>query len=105
MPVEGQWERANTPLGRRDKWLLTALVVLAVVVAASFGGYYALRSSPSADRGCLVTTVASTMGGASLKICGAAAHAYCRSQGPLSRTIAAACRRRGFAADVEAGAR
>ena len=43
--------------------------------------------------------VPSTMGGARLRVCGADAHAFCRTQGG-DASIAAACRQQGFAADL-----
>lgn len=45
-------------------------------------------------------SVPSTMGGASLRRCGAAARAFCRDQGRSDRTIAAACRRQGYAIET-----
>jgi len=99
MPVEGQWQRANTPLRPRDKRLLAAVAVIAVVAVAAFAVFLLTHlSSPSAS-GCLEVKVPSTMGGASLKVCGADAHAFCRAQGRDAR-IAAACRRQGFGADL-----
>jgi hypothetical protein len=103
MPVEGQWERASTPLGRRDKRLLAAVGVIAVVAVAAFTVLYLTRSSSPSARGCLVVDVPSTMGGARLRVCGAAAHTFCRTQGSRDAGIAAACRRQGFAADLRPG--
>ena len=98
--MEGQWQRANTPLGRRDKRLL-AVAALAVAVAAAVGGVYAAQSSSRSDAGCVVVSMPSTMGGAEVRNCGAAAHTFCRLQGRVDGAVAAACRRQGFAADVK----
>jgi hypothetical protein len=102
MPVEGQWQRANTPLSRRDKRLLGALAVLAAAGAAALGIAFATHTS-SSGAGCVTVDVPSTMGGARLHNCGNAAHRFCRTQGPRDARIAAACRKQGFAADVAAG--
>jgi hypothetical protein len=99
MPLEGQWERANTPLGPRDKRLIAAVGVIAVVAVAAFAVFLLTRSSSASARGCLEVRVPSTMGGSTLRACGAAAHTFCRTQGD-NATIAAACRRQGFAADL-----
>jgi hypothetical protein len=100
VPVEGQWRRANTPLSRRDKRLLAAVAALAVAAAAAGGGVYAAQSSTRSDAGCVVVSMPSTMGGAEVRNCGAAAHTFCRLQGRVDGTVAAACRRQGFSADL-----
>lgn len=100
VPVEGQWQRANTPLSRRDKRLLAAVAALAVAAAVAGGGVYAAQSSTRSDAGCVVVSMPSTMGGAEVRNCGAAAHTFCRLQGRVDETVAAACRRQGFSADL-----
>ena len=100
MPVEGQWQRANTPLSRRDERLLGAVAALAAAGAAAAGIAYATHTGSSPGAACVVVDVPSTMGGARLRNCGSAAHRFCRTQGPLDPRIAAACRRQGFAADL-----
>ena len=59
-----------------------------------------MRPAARSDAGCIVVDVPSTMGGATVRSCGAAAHDFCRTQGKLDRTVAAACVTQGFAADV-----
>ncbi len=101
MPVEGQWERSHTPFSRSDKRLLGAVCLLAVVVIAAVSAFYLTRSSSTPAAGnCLVADVASTMGGARLTVCGAAAHSFCAAHGGKDARIASACRREGFAADL-----
>lgn len=100
MPVEGQWRRANTPLGRRDKRLLLAAAGVAVVAVAAGGAVYATHPSGSSDAGCIVVRLPSTMGGADVRNCGAAAHRFCRLEGRVDAAVAAACRRQGFAGDL-----
>jgi hypothetical protein len=99
MPVEGQWDRSNTPLSRRDKRLLAAAAVIGAIAVTILAVVYLTRSSSASGEGCLVANVPSTMGGAQLRICGDAAHAFCRSHAG-DTTIAAACRRQGFAPDL-----
>lgn len=99
MPVERQWERANAPLRPRDRRLLAGVGAVAVVALVACAVFLLTRPGSSSASGCLEVKVPSTMGGASLKVCGADAHAFCRTQGRNSR-IAAACRRQGFAADL-----
>jgi len=96
MPVERQ---SRAPLGRGDKRLLAVLAVAALAGAAALGVTLATHGSTS-NAGCVVVDVPSTLGGARLRQCGAAAHAFCRAHGVRNATIAAACRRQGFAADV-----
>ena len=96
MPVERQ---SRAPLGRRDRRLLYALLVVALAAAAALAIVLATRSTP-ASAGCVVVDVPSTMGGARLSECGAAAHTFCRTQGKTNATIGAACRRQGYAADL-----
>jgi hypothetical protein len=96
MPIE---EQARAPLGGRDKALLAAVAVALVIAAVVGGVLFATRGS-SSNAGCVVVAVPSTMGGASLRNCGAAAHEFCRTQGKRDPTIAAACREQGYAADV-----
>jgi hypothetical protein len=100
MPVEGQWRRANTPLSRRDKRLLAAVAAIAAIAALALAIAYAVHPAATSNAGCVVIDVPSTMGGASLRNCGAAARAFCHAQGKLDNTIAAACRRQGYAADL-----
>src|SRR5579859_3904477 len=99
MPVEGQWRRANTPLNRRDKRLLAAAAVIASLAALALAIAYALSPAVS-NAGCVVVDVPSTMGGARLRNCGANARAFCHSHGKLDSTIATACRRQGYATDL-----
>jgi hypothetical protein len=100
MPVEGHWERANTPLRSRDRRVLVVVAVVTVLVAIGLGIAYALAPGAESDAGCVVVDVPSTMGGATVRNCGAAAHEFCRTQGRRDRSVATACTTQGFAADV-----
>ena len=96
MPIEGQ---ARTPLGRRDRFLLAA-VATALLAAAAVGGVTLATGESHSSSGCVVVAVPSTMGGATVRACGQAAHRFCRTQGKRDATVTAACRRQGYAADV-----
>ena len=100
MPVEGHWERANTPLRARDRRVLVVVAVVTVLTLAGLGIAYALGPAARSNAGCVVVDVPSTMGGATVRNCGAAAHEFCRTQGRLDRSVATACTTQGFAADV-----
>jgi hypothetical protein len=97
MPVEGQQSRPGVPLRRRDKRVL--LVFACAVALAIAGGLaaYLSRSHDRSDAGCIVVTVPSTMGGSMLRSCGDSAKTFCRTRSRLDRSIAAACRRKGYA--------
>jgi hypothetical protein len=104
MPLEGHWERVNTPVRklsereRRLVWIVAALVavaaIAAVVVAIATSG-----SSPNA--GCVEVEVPGTMGGGVNRTCGEAAAKFCRagapSMGPLRNVALEKCRAEGYA--------
>jgi hypothetical protein len=97
MPVEGHEQRLVSPLGPRDKHFLAAMAcAVALGVGASVYAYTNRAPAPS-NRGCVVVTVASSLGGTTLRNCGAAARSFCRAQARLNVDIAAACRRQEFA--------
>ena len=100
MPVEGQHARANVPLSRRDRRLLAAVAAAALLAVVALVVALTHRTAPPSNAGCVVVTVPSTMGGARVRSCGAAAHAFCHAQGARDASIAAACRRQGYAADL-----
>jgi hypothetical protein len=102
VPLEGHWERQNTPLrglGRRE---LRALVVVAaaVVAAAAVVLVVALsQGAPKVTSGCVAVTAASSTGGATIHACGPRATRLCRARAggddPFARSVQAACRRAG----------
>jgi hypothetical protein len=99
MPVEGHWARARTPLSRRDKLLLSTAGG-AAGVAAVVGALVLAHGGGGGRVSCLLVKVPSTMGGATLRECGAAAHDFCHTQGARDAIVAAACRAQGYAADL-----
>jgi hypothetical protein len=103
MPLEGHWNRTNTPLRRlsaRERKLVIA--GLAVTVAALLALLLATAgdSRPAPATGCIRAVVAGRVGGELVHPCGNEARATCaRSAGfdsPRSRTIVAACREAGI---------
>src|ERR1700690_2682743 len=100
MPVERHWERMNAPLRSRDRVVLICAGTAVVIVAVAVAIFYATKGPARTNAGCVVAVFAWTMGGASVRSCGPAAHVLCRTQGKVDRTIGRACLAQGFAADV-----
>jgi hypothetical protein len=96
MPLEGQADRLGSSLSGRDRHFLA--IITCVLVLGAVASVFAYASSPAApsNEGCVVVTVASSLGGATLRNCGVAARRFCRSEGPLNGDIAAACRSEGY---------
>jgi hypothetical protein len=103
VPLQGHWERVNTPLRkttsreRRILWILVAALgaaaVAAVVVAIG-------SSSPATPAGCIRIEIPSTMGASASTLCGDKASSFCRSAAahsePLNATALPRCRAAGF---------
>ena len=97
MPVEGQAQRLTTSLRPLDKYFFVA-VALVAVLGIGVGAYvYATRPPAPSNAGCVVVTVPSSLGGTTLRNCGAAAKRFCLAQVNPSSGIVAECRRHGFA--------
>ena len=103
MPLEGHWERVNTPvrrLTRRERRvvlvaaLATAVTLLALVLS-TVG-----NSKPAPAPGCIYAIVPGVMGATPVDACGPRAKGICarRATGedPPSRAIRADCRRAGL---------
>jgi hypothetical protein len=107
VPLEGHWQRVNTPLREttaRERLLVRALVALlgigavvgVVVVIATSGG----SAGAGAANGCVNVDVPSTMGGSAIHACGKDAQSFCR--GPLAHSsdlrgrALPACRAAGY---------
>lgn len=102
MPLEGQWQRSQTPLRkltRRER--RAALAVLAATVIALVGIllFTAGDSRPGPAPGCIETVVAGRVGGEPVNGCGAKARAICarasRFDDPRAEKILDACREAG----------
>ena len=81
MPVEGQWERSQTPLRsltRRELRLLQGFlaVLLAAVVASAV--LVLTTSDPPVPPDCIQVTGGSTLGAVHYRVCGADRAAWCR---------------------------
>lgn len=99
MPLEGHFQRVNTPLRRLTKrernvviagLVVTLAALLALILAT------ASDSRPQPASGCIYTVVAGRTGGEPVHGCGAEAEAICahsaRFQDPRSETVVEACR-------------
>jgi hypothetical protein len=94
VPVEGQWDRLSNPLSRRDRRVL-AVSACAVALGAA-GAVAAVVLHPAhSNAGCVIVTVASTLGGAVMRNCGADAKTFCRDQSNLGNAVEQ-CRRLGY---------
>jgi hypothetical protein len=115
MPLEGHFERVNTPLRRLTRrernvviagTLATVGVLLALVLAT------AGDSRPAPAAGCVSAVVAGRVGGEPVNGCGADAKAICARSAsydnPRARTINAKCAEAGVVvtpAEIAAAAR
>lgn len=111
MPLEGHFQRVNTPLRRLTKrernvviaGLATTLIALAVLIFATAG-----NSQPPPAPGCIRASVAGRTGAELIQACGKEARELCaRSAGrdePQYRAIAASCADRRIRPLAGAGA-
>lgn len=110
MPLEGHFQRVNTPLRRLTKrernvviagLVVTLAALLALVLAT------ASDSRPQPAAGCIYTVVAGRTGGEPVHGCGAEAEAICahsaRFDNPRSETVVEACREAGVPTTGEPG--
>jgi len=99
MPVEKQAERLGAPLGRRDRRFLAVLGLVTALAILAGAVYAATRGGDPAGERCFTATYASSVGGATVHRCGAAAVYFCRVNVGVAE-IAAACRRAGITAQA-----
>ena len=103
MPLEGHWERVNTPLRaitdreRRLVWLIGGLVAAAALAAV----VVAIVTNGPSHAGCVQLDVPSTMGGGVVRQCGDDAAKFCSAgapdTGPLQKGALQKCRDEGYA--------
>jgi len=103
MPLEGHYERQNTPLyklSRREIWVATSIVavtLLTVIVMVAFTG--ASNSNPAPAQGCINPTVAGIVGAETLNACGQEAVDICSHAseytGARAETIVGNCNKQG----------
>ena len=103
MPLEGHWERVNTPmrrLTRRERTVvlvaaLATLVTVLVLVLSTIG-----NDRPAPAPGGIYAIVPGVMGATPVDACGARAKGICTrhetGEDPPSRAISADCRRAGL---------
>jgi hypothetical protein len=102
MPLEGHWQKQNTPLRKlTERERRAGVAVLAVTVAAMLALVVATAgdSNPPTPEGCIRANVAGVVGAETISGCGAEAEAKCahaaRFDSPRARTVVAECERQG----------
>ena len=110
MPLEGHFQRVNTPLRKltvRERNVVIAglLVTLLALLALLFATAGDTRPGPAA--GCVSTVVAGRVGGEPVNGCGVKAEAICahaaQFDDPRANKIVAACREAGVPLTGEPG--
>jgi hypothetical protein len=100
MPLEGHYERVNTPLRRltrRERNVAIGAIVIAVVAILAVVLATAGNSAPKAGAGCIYAIIPGVMGAEPVDACGTQAEFVCARHAagtaPGSETIREACRR------------
>jgi hypothetical protein len=99
MPLEGQWERTNTPLRRLEPrerrvaiWAAIAVALTIVILIAATVG----STRPKPGPGCIRANIPHVMGAEELNLCGRHARRACarhsKLDDPGSRAIQESCR-------------
>lgn len=110
MPLEGHYERVNTPIRKltaRER--KAAVSVLAVTVVALLAVVFATVGDDGEPipAGCFRTSVAGIVGAQTVSACGAEAEARCahaaRFDDPRSNKIVAACEEQGISTTGKPG--
>ena len=108
MPLEGHWQRVNTPvreLTSRERRLVRAALVLLVLAAVGIAIVaIATKTSGTSGKplgaGCIRIEAPSTMGAGSSDFCGQHAASFCRGpiahRPPLDATALPKCREAGY---------
>jgi hypothetical protein len=104
MPLQGHWNRVNTPLRATTSRERRILIVFAALLAAATVAVVIVAigsSSPATPPGCIRVELPSTMGGVSSDICGDTARQFClgpaANSEPLDTQVQPKCRAAGFA--------
>ena len=101
MPLEGHWNRQQTPLRlipRRERRTLTVIGAVVAAAILALGAYLLFAdTSPSGPRaGCVNVTGATSTGGAKIHACGRGASRLCATTDPntpLGRALQPQCAR------------
>jgi hypothetical protein len=103
MPLEGHWQRVNTPMrriGRRERNVAVAAVAAVVIALVAIVIATAGDSRPAPAAGCIYAIVPGVMGATPVDACGAQARRICAQRAtrtdPGSRTIRTSCRKAGL---------
>lgn len=101
MPMEGHWQRVNTPLRRltiRERNVVLGGLAVTVIALLALLLATAGDTQPGPAPGCIRVAVAGRVGGELIHPCGAEAKAVCARSTtfdtPRSRAIVAECRDR-----------
>ena len=103
MPLEGHWDRVNTPLRRltrRERSVAIGAILATLAVIAALVAFTAGDSRPAPGPGCIYAIVPGVMGAAPVDACGARARNICAKHAALddpgSDAIQESCRRTGL---------
>lgn len=110
MPLEGHFQRVNTPLRRltkRERNVVVAGLAITLVALLALILATASDSRPQPAAGCIYTVVAGRTGGEPVHGCGTEAEAICahsaRFDNPRSETVVEACHEAGVPTTGEPG--
>ncbi len=108
MPMQGHWNRVNTPLRQltnRERRVAIGAVAVSVVAILAVVLATAGNSSPQAGPGCIYATIPGVMGAEPVDACGRQAQFVCAkhqdAQRPGSETIREACQKAGIVVTPE----
>lgn len=103
MPVEGQWERTQTPLRKLTRRERVAALAMVAVTAIALAGILLLTagdSRPGPAPGCISVAIPGRTGAELVNGCGVEAREICARAAtrddPGSRAIAASCAERNI---------
>ena len=103
MPVEGQWERSQTPLrrlSRRELRLLQGFLAVLLAAVAASGVLVLTTSDPPVPPDCIQVTGGSTLGAVHYRVCGADRAAWCRQVAGRDDPTSVAVQRRCVAEGI-----
>jgi len=99
MPVEGQWQRLQTPvrrLTRRELRIVQATVAVLLVATVAALLVAVVKPAKPLPAGCLQVTAGSVVGAVNVRVCGADVPRFCAQQAkrsdPTARAAQASCR-------------
>jgi hypothetical protein len=100
MPLEGHWQRVNTPLRRltgRERNIAIAAVVVTLAACIALIVATAGQTRPAPGPGCIRALIPHVMGSETLDACGARAEHICQARAgdadPGAISVQEACRR------------